>query len=142
MGKSCHGGFMKIFLLFLFTTVALQNVAVAACDKFTLVQAQEISRIIAQNKGRVLNSQGKSVKVGSVCINNSTTKDEWSVAVNCDSAKSCKAVNAGTFRLKTEYPGQPNFHLAELANLPQTVCNVAPTPTSDSTESSDTKTNP
>lgn len=135
---------MNIFLSFVFllTMVAFQNIAMAACDKFTLVQAQEISRIIAQNKGKVLNSDGKLINVGSVCINNRTTKDEWSVAINCDSAKSCKSVNAGTFRLKTEYPGQPNFHLAELANLPKTVCDVAPSATNDATDSSGTKTNP
>lgn len=52
---------MNMFLsfVFIFTTVAFQNAAMAGCDQFNLVQAQEVLRVIAQNKNSLYKGEVK-----------------------------------------------------------------------------------
>ncbi len=121
---------------FLIVTILLSpTLAFADCDKFTLVQAQEVSRVIAQNKNKLLDANGKKLKANSVCINNSSDKDVWTVSVNCSNGQSCKPINVSSIKIKSEYKDQPNYHIAEVANIPKSVCNVASTVSSDEADS-------
>jgi hypothetical protein len=135
---------MKIILtiVFLFMSVAFQNSAMAGCDKFNLVEAPKVMDIIAKYKNRILDSSGTLVKkIDSICMNPISGSDKWSISINCNTS-SCKAIDAGKVRVQTEYPGQPNFHLIELAEVKPTGCNAPRTPSNDGEEASGIKANP
>lgn len=125
---------MKFILSFLFLTgLAYQNTALASCESFTLVKAQEISTIIAQNPYK-LRQSGKIVEANDICISKSSGENKWSVSVNCSKTRVCKPINVGTYKIKSDYAGEDKT-LAEMVNLDE-LCPVQSSQTIENSNNS------